>query len=71
MFGPLPLLHRIILIVIALGTCMAAGIWLAWWTPVHLLVSAGAAIGALVGVAVAWLLTHDLSHHGSPSIRKH
>jgi hypothetical protein len=63
MLGPLPRLHRLLLVTIALAFCIGAGAWLAIWTPIPLVATAGATAGALVGVLVAYLLAHDFSDH--------
>ena len=59
MLGPLPLLYRCIVSVLAVVVCAGLGAWLAWTLPVPLLVQTGAVIGAALGALVVGLLLHD------------
>lgn len=62
MLGPLPRMHRWILIAVSLLVCVASGAWLAWFTPVPIVASAGALIGAAAGVVAAYAMVHDFGH---------
>lgn len=62
MFGPLPPLHRLLLIIVALLVGVGSGAWIAHFTPVPLAASAGAALGALAGVLLGYVLIHDFSN---------
>ena len=59
MFGPLPLLHRIVLGAVSLSFGIVAGVWIAHMTPLPVAVSAGAMVGGLVGLAAAYALGHS------------
>jgi hypothetical protein len=58
MFGPLPLLHRIVLGAISLCFGIVAGIWIAHSTPLPVAISGGALAGGLVGLLAAYALVH-------------
>ena len=60
MLGPLPRLHRLLLIsatVLVVG--IASGAWIALFT--LLAVTAGAVVGAVAGLLLGYLLVHDFS----------
>jgi hypothetical protein len=57
--GPLPPLHRLLVSVLALVTCVGLGAWLAVTLPVPLIAPTGAAIGLVLGAALVALLLHD------------
>ncbi|GAB3783205.1 hypothetical protein [Nocardioides ungokensis] len=59
MFGPLPRLHRLLLVATALLVGVGSGAWIAWSTAMPLAASAGAVIGALAGLLLAYALVHD------------
>ncbi len=59
MFGPLPLLHRIVLVAITLCFGVAAGAWVAHMTALPMAVSMGALTGGLLGVVAAYALVHQ------------
>ncbi len=63
MLGPLPRLHRWIVCVLALVTCIGVGAWLAFTLPIPVLAGSGAAVGAALGVVVVLLLLHDDESH--------
>jgi Opacity-associated protein A N-terminal motif len=58
MFGPLPLLHRIVLGAISLCFGVVAGIWIAHSTPLPVAISGGALTGGLLGLVAAYALVH-------------
>jgi NhaP-type Na+/H+ or K+/H+ antiporter len=58
MFGPLPLLHRIVLGAISLCFGIVAGMWIAHLTQVPVAVGGGALCGGLLGLVAAYLLAH-------------
>jgi hypothetical protein len=64
MFGPLPLLHRIVLGAISLCFGIVAGMWIAHVTPLPVAVSGGALAGGLLGLLAASVLA--LSSHEEP-----
>ena len=59
MFGPLPLLHRIVLVVVTLCVGVAAGAWLAHLTSLPVAVSVGALAGGGIGVLAGYALVHQ------------
>jgi hypothetical protein len=59
MFGPLPLLHRIMLALVTAASGVLAGAWAAHVTPLPLAVSMGALVGGLVGLGAAYALIHQ------------
>jgi hypothetical protein len=59
MFGPLPLLHRIVLAAISVCFGIVAGMWIAHFTPLPMAISGGALAGGLVGLLAAFVLAHD------------
>jgi hypothetical protein len=58
MFGPLPLLHRIVLGGISLCFGIVAGLWIAHATPLPVAISGGALAGGLVGLLAAYAVVH-------------
>jgi hypothetical protein len=58
MFGPLPLLHRIMLALVTAASGVLAGAWAAHVTPLPLAVSMGALVGGLVGLGAAYAVVH-------------
>ncbi len=58
MLGPLPHLHRLVVIAIVLLTGMASGAWIAHFTPLPVAAGAGALVGALAGLGASYLLVH-------------
>ena len=64
MFGPLPLLHRIVLVVMSLCFGIVAGVWIAHVTPLPVAISGGALAGGLTGLLAAYLLVH--TPHAEP-----
>lgn len=59
MFGPLPVLHRIVLGAISLCFGVLAGMWSAHVTPLPLAISGGALAGGLLGLGLAYVLVHQ------------
>jgi hypothetical protein len=59
MFGPLPLLHRIVLGATSLCFGVVAGMWIAHATALPLAVSGGALAGGLLGLVGAVVIGHD------------
>jgi len=58
MFGPLPLLHRIVLGAISLCFGVVAGVWIAHATPLPVAIYGGALAGGLVGLVAAYAVLH-------------
>jgi hypothetical protein len=59
MFGPLPLLHRLVLALVTAACGVLAGAWAAHVTPLPLAVSMGAVAGGLLGLAAAYALVRQ------------
>jgi hypothetical protein len=59
MFGPLPLLHRIVLGATSLCIGVVAGMWIAHSTALPLAISGGALAGGVVGLVGAFVIGHD------------
>jgi hypothetical protein len=58
MFGPLPVLHRIVLGAISLCFGVVAGMWIAHVTLLPMAISGGALAGGLLGLVGAFVLGH-------------
>ena len=58
MFGPLPLLHRIVLGAISLCFGIVAGMYIAHATSLPIAISGGATAGGLLGLVAAYALVH-------------
>jgi hypothetical protein len=68
MFGPLPALHRFVIVLSVLVVCIGIGLWLGAMPTIALNIRVGLIAGAAVGVAAAFALVHD-SHqqHARPA----
>lgn len=69
-FGPLPRLHRLLVVVTALAVGIASGVWIAQFSTLPAAAIAGAAWGALAGVLLGYVLLHDFHHRPRP-VRVH
>lgn len=73
MLGPLPVLHRLVLVLSALAVCIGIGVWLGVMPEVPLNVRLGLVVGAVTGLAAAFVLVHDFHQHDrrqSPARRR-
>ena len=61
MLGPLPALHRLLVVGVVLAVGVCSGAWIAHYTPVQVAAPAGAVLGAAAGVLAAFALVHDFS----------
>ncbi|HYJ27508.1 MAG TPA: hypothetical protein VEW73_07340 [Nocardioides sp.] len=59
MFGPLPALHKLVLVLAALVVCTGIGFWLGAMPDVPLNLRAGLLAGTAAGAAAAFALVHD------------
>jgi hypothetical protein len=59
MLGPLPALHRLVLVLAALVVCVGIGLWLGAVPEIALNLRVGLVAGAAAGVAAAFVLVHD------------
>ena len=66
MFGPLPRLHRTLVVVTTLIVGMLAGIWLVNATTVPALAAAGVGWGLLAGLLLNYVLLHDFHRRPDP-----
>ena len=67
MFGPLPRLHQLLVVLTTLGVGIASGIWLAQFSAVPTAAVGGACWGAAAGLSLAYLLLHDFHHRPRPA----
>jgi hypothetical protein len=65
MLGPLPYLHRLLLLVAALLVGVGIGVWAGALPAIPLQVLPGALAGILLGLVGAWVLLHDFHPHPS------
>ncbi|MEP9364567.1 hypothetical protein ABLE68_16495 [Nocardioides sp. CN2-186] len=59
MFGPLPPLHRTLVVLTALTVGIASGVWMVHVTAVPALIAAGIGWGLLAGLLLTYVLLHD------------
>lgn len=59
MLGPLPTLHRFVLVLGALVVCIGIGFWLGAMPDIPLNLRVGLLAGTAAGVATAFVLVHD------------
>lgn len=72
MFGPLPKLHRLLVIATALAVGMLSGIWLVTVTSTTAGIAAGIGWGLLAGLMLDYVLLHDFHHRARPvRVRRH
>ena len=73
MIGPLPPLHRYLLVLAALLVCAGLGVWAGLVREVPVGVSGGVLAGVLAGLGAAYLLVHDFHRRssGPARVRRH
>jgi hypothetical protein len=73
MIGPLPALHRFVLVLAALVVCVGIGFWFGAVPQVPLNLRLGLLAGGAAGVAAAFVLVHDFhQRHVRPArVRRH
>ena len=59
MLGPLPALHRYVLVLAALVVCVGIGLWFGAVPELPLNLRVGLVAGAAAGAAAAFVLVHD------------
>ena len=59
MFGPLPALHKFVLVLAAVVVCLGIGFWFGAMPEIPLNLRVGLLAGAAAGVAAAFVLVHD------------
>ena len=62
MFGPLPRLHRLLVLLVGLGVGVLSGVWLVHVTGMPVLLGAGLGWGVLAGMLLDFLLVLDFHH---------
>jgi len=67
-FGPLPALHRLLVLATVLAVGITSGVWIAHFSTVPAAAAAGAAWGALAGLLLGYVLLHDF-HHRPRAVR--
>jgi uncharacterized membrane protein AbrB (regulator of aidB expression) len=71
-FGPLPRLHQLLVVLTTLAVGIASGIWLTQFSTVPTAAVAGACWGAAAGLSLSYLLLHDFHHRPRPvRVRRH
>lgn len=68
MIGPLPRLHRLLVVAVALIVAIASGAWVAHFSPLPVAAAAGAMWGFFAGLVLAYVLVHDF-HHQPHAVR--
>ena len=63
MLGPLPALHKLVLVVAAVVVCTGIGFWFGVMPEIPLNLRAGILAGTAAGVAAAFALVHDFHEH--------
>jgi hypothetical protein len=66
LFGPLPVLHRVALVVGVLAVWIGLGLWSGLMPDLPVSVGPGILLGTIAGVLTAYVLVHDF--HRSPSL---
>ena len=69
MFGPLPTLHKVVIVLAALVVCVGLGFWLGAMPEVSLDLRAGLLAGTAAGVAAAFVLVHDFHQRHTREVR--
>jgi hypothetical protein len=59
--GPLPLLHRALVVGVVLVVGVCSGAWIALFSPLRVAAPAGALLGAVAGVLAGFAVVHDFS----------
>jgi len=70
MLGPLPYFHRVAVVLAVLLTAIGSGAWIGHFTPVPVAAGAGALVGLLAGLAVAYALVHGNNQAHPARIRR-
>ncbi|CAB4960381.1 unannotated protein [freshwater metagenome] len=69
MFGPLPPLHKWVLVLAAVLVCMGIGFWVGAVPEIPLNIRVGLVAGAGAGIAAAFVLVHDFHRRQRPAVR--
>ena len=72
MFGPLPQLHRLLVVLTAVVVGVTSGLWIAQFSALPAAAIAGVLWGALAGIGLGFVLLHDFHHRPRPvRVRRH
>lgn len=72
MFGPLPQLHRQLVLILSLVVGVGTGIWVAESASLPAAIIAGTGWGVLAGLLLGFVLLHDFHHRPRPvRVRRH
>jgi len=71
MLGPLPYFHRVAVVLAVLMTAVGSGAWIGHFTSVPVAWGAGALVGLLAGLAVAYALVHPGHRAQAARVRRH
>lgn len=69
MIGPLPVLHRFVLVLAAMLVCAGLGIWAGLVAEVPVGMGGGVLAGISAGLGAAYLLVHDSHRRSTPPAR--
>jgi hypothetical protein len=68
MLGPLPALHKFVLVVATLVVCVGIGLWVGAVPEIPLNMRVGLVAGAAAGIAAGFVLVHDFhQRQGRPA----
>jgi hypothetical protein len=67
LFGPLPVLYRVVLVAAALVIWIGLGVWSGARPDVPVTVAAGLLLGVVAGLVSAYVLLHDFDRRPSMS----
>jgi len=67
MLGPLPALHRLLIVVSALVVCVGIGLWIGTMPAVPLNLRVGLVAGGAAGALAAFALVHDFQQRRRPA----
>jgi hypothetical protein len=69
MLGPLPTLHRFVLVLAALVVCTGIGLWFGVMPETPLTLRAGLLAGTVAGAGAAFVLVHDFHQRQTRTAR--
>jgi hypothetical protein len=69
MLGPLPALHKYLLVAAALVVCTGIGLWFVAVPEIPLNLRVGLVAGAATGIAASFVLVHDFHQREGRAVR--